>query len=125
MLKEGLRYQQETMVEKEDTADQIGSGDLPVYGTPAMIAFIENTAVKAIEAKLEDKQTTVGAKLNINHLHPTPVGETVTCSVKLTEVNDSQLKFDVIVEDENNKIGNGKHVRYIVAEDKFMGRIQD
>jgi predicted thioesterase len=125
MLKKGITYQQKTKVETKYTAVQVGSGDLPVYGTPAMIAFIENTAVKAVAEKLEDKQTTVGAKVDINHVYPTPVGETVPCSVELTAVNGSQLKFDVLVEDENNKIGNGKHVRYIVDEDKFMNRIQD
>jgi len=125
MLKKGLTYQQETVVEKEDTAEQVGSGDLAVYGTPTMIAFIENTALKAVGTKLEDKQTTVGAKVDINHLNPTPVGETVTCSVELIAINGAQLKFDVRVEDENNEIGEGEHVRYIVDEDKFMARIQD
>ena len=124
MLKEGLTYQQQTTVEKTDTAKEVGSGNLAVYGTPAMIAFVENTALKAVVEKLENNKTTVGTKVDINHLSPTPVGEKVTCSVELTEVNGSQLTFDVTVEDEHNKIGEGRHLRYIVDEDKFMEKIE-
>ncbi|MBM7558137.1 putative thioesterase [Halanaerobacter jeridensis] len=89
-----------------------------------MIAFIENTALKAVAEKLDDNKTTVGTKVDIRHLSPTPVGEKVTCSVELTEVNGSQLTFDVTVEDEHTKIGEGTHVRYIVDEEKFMDKIE-
>ncbi|MBM7558143.1 thioesterase family protein [Halanaerobacter jeridensis] len=124
MLEEGLSYQQETIVEESDTADKVASGALPVYGTPTMIGFIENTALNSVVSDLEDAQTTVGTKVDIRHLSPTPVGEKVTCSVELTEVNGSQLTFDVTVEDEHTKIGEGTHVRYIVDEEKFMDKIE-
>lgn len=123
MLQAGLTYKQKRNVTKKDTADQVGSGSLAVYGTPAMIAFIENTALKAVEEELEDNQTTVGTKVNINHLRPTPVGERVICSVELRAVNGSQLQFNVEVEDENNKIGEGTHTRYIVNKDTFMEKV--
>ena len=124
MLEEGITYQQPTTVKNSNTAEKVGSGDLAVYGTPAMIAFIENTAVKAVTEKLNDEQTTVGTKVDINHLNPTPVGETVTCSVELIEVKGAQLKFKVTVEDEHNQIGSGTHIRYIVNQDKFMDKIK-
>lgn len=124
MLKEGFTYQQQTTVEQSNTAAEVGSGDLQVYGTPAMIAFIENTAVKAVAEELDEEQTTVGTKVDINHLNPTPVGETVTCTVELIEVDGSQLKFDVTVEDEHNQIGVGTHIRYIVNQGQFMDKIE-
>ncbi len=123
MLKSGLTYQQKNTVDETETADKVSSGSLPVYATPKMIAFIEDTATQAVQPELESGQTTVGIKVNIDHLNPTPVGETVTCTVELTKIDGSQLYFDVIVEDETDTIGRGEHIRYIVNKEEFMERV--
>ena len=74
MLQVGLTYETAITVTKKDTASVWGSGLLPVYATPAMIALMEHTASKSVESFMETGYTTVGVSVNIKHLAATPVG---------------------------------------------------
>ncbi len=119
MLFVGDFYECETTVTVENTAEAVGSGDTPVFATPSMIALIEKTAVKLLEGKLEQGQTTVGTLVNIKHTSPTPVGMRVKCVCTLNEIDRRKLVFDVKVFDECGQIGEGLHERFVVNKEKF------
>jgi predicted thioesterase len=111
-------------VEEKDTAAVYGSGLHHVLSTPAMIAFMEHTAMKTVEACLGDGEGTVGTEVNIKHLRATPVGKSVTCTAILQEVNGNRLLFHVEAGDEKGKIGEGLHERFIIDNKRFMEKLK-
>jgi len=119
-LKTGITYTATQIVEKKDTAAQYGSGLVEVFATPAMIALMENAALKTVLPYLGNDYNTVGFELNIRHLKPTPVGMKVECTATLTEIDGKKLVFSVEAKDEEGKIGAGTHTRYIINSKKFM-----
>lgn len=121
-LDKGLSFTQEITVEENNTAIAHGSGKLPVFATPAMVAFMENTAVKCIENDLDKGLDTVGIQINTKHIKATKVGKKVTCTAKLTEVDGKKLTFEIETTDEDGPIGSSLHKRYIIDPIKFMER---
>lgn len=119
----GLSFTSTMQVTPEVTAEYIGSGDLAVLATPAMCALMENAAMMAVAAHLEEGQTTVGTVLNIEHLRATKVGKVITATAVLTEVNGRELKFNIAARDEVGIIGEGTHLRFVVNREKFMGKL--
>lgn len=119
-IKVGDKVELSEVVTQELTAEQWGSGSLPVYATPAMILLIERAAVTLLEGKLEEGMTSVGTKLNISHLSATPVDQEVTCSCQLTEIDRKRLEFHVEIKDEAGRIGIGTHERFLVYADSFV-----
>ena len=85
-----------------------------------MIALMENAALKTVLPYLGDDYTTVGFEVNIRHLKPTPVGMQVECIATLIEVDGKKLVFKLEASDEEGKIGEGTHTRYIIDSKKFM-----
>ena len=124
MLTEGMSAVLTCQVTEENTAKTIGSGSLLVFGTPAMIALIEQTAVALLEGNLPEGTTTVGTKLNIDHVSATPMGMTAECECTLTQIDRKKLVFDVIVKDEAGVIGKGSHERFMVDVEKFMEKAE-
>ena len=122
MLKEGIKATKELVVTKELSAQNMGSGLLPVYATPAMIAFMENTAFESVAQYLEEGCGTVGTALNVKHVAATPVGMKVICETELIKVDGRALTFSVKAYDECGLIGEGVHERFIITEDKFMAK---
>ena len=122
-MKEGASYTSTMRVVAETTADYIGSGDLAVLATPAMCALMENAAMLAVAPYLEAEQTTVGTALNIEHMRATKVGEVITATAVLTEINGRELKFNIAARDEVGIIGEGTHTRFIVNREKFMAKL--
>jgi predicted thioesterase len=120
----GLSFSATMRVTAEVTAEYIGSGDLAVLATPAMCALMENAAMMAVAPQLEEGQTTVGTALNIEHIKATKVGDTVTATAVLTEINGRELKFNIAARDEVSLIGEGTHTRFIVSREKFMARLK-
>ena len=116
----GMKGEVSTLVEREDTAKEVGSGDLLVYATPCMVALMEGAACEAIADALSDTQTTVGTALNIAHTAATPVGMDVRAEAEVTEVNGKVITFAVRAFDESGEIGNGTHTRVIVNSQKFL-----
>ena len=108
----------------EKCAKAVGSGDREVYATPAMIALIEKTAVKALEGALEENLTTVGTLLNVKHLSATPIGMQVSAKCTLVEVDKKRLVFNVEAYDECGLIGEGTHERFIVDKERFMAKAE-
>lgn len=121
-LEAGLTAEVGETVSLDKTAVNVGSGDREVYATPAMIALIEKTAVKALEGALEENTTSVGTRLDVKHLAATPVGMKVWAKCTLTEVDRKRLVFKVEAYDECDLIGEGIHERFIVDAEKFTAK---
>ncbi|MBR0172117.1 MAG: thioesterase family protein [Lachnospiraceae bacterium] len=116
----GIKGKQELTVRERDTAKVYGSGSLEVFGTPAMIALMEKTALTSIEPFLEDGEGSVGTALDVKHTAATPVGMKVVCESELIEVDRKRLVFRVSARDEKGAIGEGTHERFVIANDRFM-----
>ena len=121
----GLKGAVSTVVEREDTALEVGSGSLLVYATPCMVALMEGAACEAIEDCLSDNKTSVGTELNIKHLSATPVGLEVHAEAEVTAVEGNTITFQVTAYDEAGKIGEGTHKRVIVTTQKFLDKVYD
>lgn len=124
MMQVGITGKQTITVTEERTAAAMGSGTLPVFATPAMIALMENTASESVAGELEDGQGTVGTLINVKHVAATPVGVEVTCETKLVEVDRKRLVFEVKAYDAAGVIGEGTHERFIIDNEKFMARAE-
>ena len=116
----GMKGEVATLVEREDTAKEVGSGSLLVYATPCMVALMEGAACEAIAEALDESQTTVGTALNIEHISATPVGMEVRAEAVVTEVNGKVITFEVNAYDEAGPIGKGTHKRVIINSQKFL-----
>lgn len=116
----GMRGEVFTTAEREDTAQEVGSGDLLVYSTPCMVALMEGAACEAIAEALAENQTTVGIALNIEHISATPVGLDVRAEAEVTAVEGKVITFSVKAFDEAGEIGRGTHKRVIVNSQKFL-----
>lgn len=124
MLEKGLSGQSRTVVAADNTAAAMGSGDLPVFATPAMVALMENAAMNAVALRLPDGSTTVGAEMNVTHIKPSGPGAEITASAVLIEAEGRKLTFNVGARDAEGMIGEGVHIRYIVDREKFMGKVK-
>ena len=119
----GLKGKVSTLVEREDTALEVGSGSLLVYATPCMVALMEGAACDAIAAALPEGKTSVGTQLQISHLSATPVGLEVYAEAEVTEVEGNTVTFQLTAYDETGKIGEGIHKRAIVTSQRFLDKV--
>lgn len=122
MLQIGIRGSGEAVVTEALTAKAMGSGELPVYATPAMVTLVEETAWKSVAPALEPGQGTVGTKLDLAHLAATPLGRKVRCETELIGIDRRRLTFSAVVYDEAGKIGEGTHERFIVDNERFLAK---
>lgn len=123
MLEVGLKHKSELIVDKSKTAAAAGSGGLEVFGTPYMIALMELTCKECAQQYLDDSKGTVGISISTNHKAATPMGMKVTCECELVEVDRSRLVFNVKCFDELDEIGEGKHERFIIDNEKFLASV--
>ena len=121
----GLRGQAATQVTADKTAISLGSGDLPVFGTPALVALIERAAVNAVAGHLEPTETTVGTVIEVTHLAPTRVGADVRAEAELAAVEGRALVFTVVAFDDRQKIGEGRHRRVRVDRNRFLTKVDE
>ncbi|HWQ31024.1 MAG TPA: thioesterase family protein [Negativicutes bacterium] len=121
-LKTGMSAQIERTVTEDDTAVKFGSGGVKVFATPMMVALMENAALNAVDPQLGEGYATVGLSLNVKHLAATPVGMKVTARAELTGIECKKLTFRVEAFDEEEKIGEGTHVRYIIELERFLSK---
>ncbi len=124
MLKIGLKNAATRIVGEADTAVAHGSGSLPVFATPAMIAFMENTAMESVQPFLAEGECTVGTRIDVKHMAAIPVGREVRCESELVEIDRRRLVFAVRAYDARGTIGEGMHERFIVNNEKFMAKLQ-
>ena len=124
MVEKGIKNKLEMVVTEDKTAAALGSGLLPVFGTPYMIAMIEQTAAESAAPYLEEGQGTVGTHLDVDHLAATPIGMKVTCETELIEVDRKRLEFEASVYDETGLVGKGYHTRFIIDNARFMEKAE-
>lgn len=123
MLETGLTHTSSLTVTEALTAKAMGSGDLPVLATPAMMALMENAAMTAVAPELPEGSTTVGGHIESSHLKPTPVGAEVKAEATLTKVDGRKLYFTIKAMQGDTVIGEGTHLRFIVDREKFMSKL--
>ena len=120
----GMKGRAETAVVQENTAAAVGSGLVPVFATPYMIALMENAAVNAVQAALEPGQGTVGTRLDVTHDAATPIGMKVWAEAEVTSVEGKKITLAVRAFDESGPIGGGTHERFIIAVDRFLAKAE-
>lgn len=121
-IKVGLIGEVKEMVCDGNTAKTVGSGSLEVFATPAMIALMEKASCRALEGYLDEGTTTVGTKVDVEHLAATPLGMEVTVRSTVTEIDGRRICFIVEAFDEAGLIGKGNHERFVVFSEKFMAK---
>ena len=124
MIYIGTKCQLEQVVTNELTAAAVGSGLLPVFGTPYMIGLMENAAQSVLGMFLEEGQGSVGTELNVKHTAPTPVGMKVWVEAEVTAVSENGKMVDFVLKawDEKGPIGEGTHTRAIINNERFLAK---
>ncbi len=116
----GLKGLAETLVTEENTAAAMGSGLLPVYATPAMLALMEKAAAGSVQPYLPEGQGTVGTRLEVSHLAATPIGLSVRAESELIAVDRRKLRFSVRAWAGDELIGEGEHERFVIDNARFL-----
>jgi fluoroacetyl-CoA thioesterase len=119
-LQPGLAASVVLVVTDADTAVALHSGEVPVLATPRLIALCEEAALEAVNGHVPDGHTTVGMRLQLDHLAPTPVGHEVTADARLDKIEGRRLTFSVSASDERGLVAAGKVTRVVVDVEKFM-----
>lgn len=123
MVETGLKYISQMIVSKQLTAQSMGSGDMAVLATPAMMALMENAAMLAVAPHLPDGCTTVGGHIAASHLRPSKIGDSVEATATVTKVDGKKIEFKVEARSNGTLLGEGTHLRFIVDRKKFMDRL--
>jgi predicted thioesterase len=122
-LKPGMRGEASLVVGTNDTAPRIGSGRVPVLGTPVMITLMEEAALACVEHALPPGHQSLGTHLDVSHIAATPIGMRITAEAELIDVDGRKLVFAVRARDEVEPIGEGRHARVVVEVARFEGRL--
>lgn len=123
-IETGLMGRAEVMVTEQNTAAAVGSGLVPVFATPYMVALMENAAANAVLPFLAPDEGTVGTHLDVSHSAATPIGMKVWAVATLTAVDGKKLTFEVAAYDQAGEIGHGTHERFIIKPEKFLAKCQ-
>lgn len=118
----GLKGEARLVVTEADTALALGSGDVNALGTPRLLALFEQATVEALSGILGEHQTSVGMRVQIDHLQPTPVGAEVTAEAQLDKIEGRRMTFNVTASDSGGLVAAGKVTRVTVDLDKFMSK---
>lgn len=120
----GLSYTATTTVNQNNTALALGSGDMEVFATPAMVALMENAAMNAVAPHLEAGQTTVGTQITTSHIKASALGATISATATLTAVDGRSLTFAITAREGDKIIGEGSHTRFIVDRERFLSKLK-
>jgi fluoroacetyl-CoA thioesterase len=124
-LQPGLSARVELTVTDADTAQAFGSGDVPVLATPRVLALAEAATVAALAAQLDTGQTTVGTRVELDHVGATAVGRRVTALAILAKVDGRRLLFDIVVRDGDELVAEGRVERVMVDRQRFLAKAFD
>ena len=113
----------ELTVTEAVTAEKMGSGDMPVLATPAMMALMENAAMLAVANHLPEGSTTVGGHISSSHLRPSKIGDMVRAEAEVTKVDGRKIEFKVAAYSGDVVLGEGTHLRFIVDREKFLSKL--
>ncbi len=118
-------FKENYLVQENNTAKNMGSGDLDVLATPSLVAFMENAAKNYLNIFLTDELGSVGSNININHLAPTLIGKEITVQGKITEIiKEKIIIFSLEAYEEDKKIGDATHTRVIINNEKFLSKLK-
>lgn len=123
MITEGLSYTSTVIVDDTNTAQALGSGDMPVFATPALVALMENAAMQTVASLLPEGSTTVGGFIETSHLAPSRIGATIQATATLTEVKGRKLAFTIEAKEGEKNIGKATHLRFIVEREQFLSKL--
>ncbi len=105
------------------TALSMGSGDMEVFATPAMVALMENAAMIDAQSHLQEGETTVGIYIEVHHTRATPLGDEVSAVATLTNRDGRKFEYEIIASDSKGEIGRAVHHRFMVVRDKFLSKL--
>ncbi len=114
---------QSLIVDQEHTAKILGSGQVEVLATPMMIALMESAALITAQVYLPQDWTSVGTKVDIEHLRPTPLGKRISAKATLVKIDGRKLQFQIEAHDNHGLIGQGSHERFVIQIEKFMHKV--
>ena len=120
MIEIGLKHTSELMVTDTVTAIKMGSGDMPVLATPAMMALMENAAMLAVDDELPEGNTTVGGHIESSHLKPSKIGDKVSATAEVTKVDGKKIEFKISAYSGDVLLGEGTHLRY---RERFLSKL--
>jgi predicted thioesterase len=121
-LETGMRGDAKLVVTEADTARALGSGTVDVLGSPRLVALCEEAAVNAVKDAISPSSTTVGMRIQFDHLQPTPVGTEVIAEAVLDRIEGRRLVFTVSATDPGGLVAAGKITRVVVDVERFMGK---
>lgn len=124
MIEVGLKYESQVVVSQNNTAKTLGSGDMEVFATPAMVALMENAAMMAVAEHLDEGTSSVGVEISTSHIKASALGATITASAELVAIDGRKLSFKVKAWDEAGTIGEGNHTRFVVDRERFLSKIK-
>jgi fluoroacetyl-CoA thioesterase len=124
-LSVGMRGEASLVVAEEHTAAHFGAGGVHVFGTPMMIGLMESAAWSLVQSELAEGETTVGTQVNVRHLAATRLGQKVTATAELVQIDGRRLVFQVSAHDERQLVGEGVHERVRVQLDRFLARVEE
>ena len=116
----GIKGFADALVEQEDTAKIVGSGDLLVYATPCIVALMEGAACESIAPHLAEGESSVGISMNVAHTSATPVGMEVRAESVVTAIDGRKVTFEIVAFDEAGEIGHATHERFIIKAERFL-----
>lgn len=119
-------FEESYVIKNENSAENMGSGDLAVLSTPSLVAFMENAAKNYLNKFLPKEMGSVGSNININHIAPTLIGNSITVRGKITEViKEKIIKFSIEAYEKDKKIGEAEHTRVIINNTKFLEKLNN
>ena len=119
-------FEESYVIKIENIAENMGSGDLAVLSTPSLVAFMENAAKNYLNKFLPEEMGSVGSNININHIAPTLIGNSITVRGKITEViKEKIIKFSIEAYEKDKKIGEAEHTRVIINNTKFLEKLNN
>ena len=121
-LAAGLKGEARLVVGDDDTARALGSGDVDVLGTPRLVALLEEATLDAVDGCLDAGSTTVGMRVQVDHLQPTPVGAEVLAEAYLDKIEGRRITFTVTASDSGGLVAAGKVTRVVVDVNRFMSK---
>lgn len=124
MIEIGLKHESQVAVSQSNTAKALGSGDMEVFATPAMVALMENAAMMAVAKNLDEGASSVGVEISTSHIKASALGATITASAELVAIDGRKLSFKVKAWDEAGTIGEGNHTRFVVDRERFLSKIK-
>ncbi|MDR3706567.1 MAG: thioesterase family protein [Paludibacteraceae bacterium] len=121
----GQTFTQTLTVQEKDSARSLGSGGLDVFGTPAMIALMEKTALLMVRSSLEAGTDTVGIEINAKHIKASPIGAKITCTATISAIDGRKISYTLEAKDGHGEtIGTATHDRFIVDMERFMSKLK-